>query len=144
EVVLRVDPVPPASTWLVAQGADPLTARRAVWRPSAVLWDGTSTWVHLEGHAADVAAETAQLAHVGAFSPTDGPPPLPPHRWSSRPSRLAVLDTERTGAFVACVGTGLVHAERPAPARPVAAAVAALAERVRAQFDPQGRLNPGR
>ena len=45
-----------------ADGADPVRrARRACYRPSAVLWDGTHTWVHLEGHAADVDAERSAL-----------------------------------------------------------------------------------
>ena len=74
EVVLRVRPLPGASRWL--QGAaDPFEVRRRLHRPSSILWDGASTWVLLEGHPADVDAETRSLG--ASFGEVDGPPPLP-------------------------------------------------------------------
>ncbi|MET0910575.1 MAG: FAD-binding protein, partial [Ilumatobacteraceae bacterium] len=57
EVILRTNPVPPAAVWLASGDADPFVVRDAVLRPGAVLWDGTTTWMQLEGHAADIAAE---------------------------------------------------------------------------------------
>jgi FAD/FMN-containing dehydrogenase len=51
---------------------------------------------------------------------------------------------DETGAFVAQVGVGLVHAERPQPIAPVDPVVADLHRRVKATFDPEGRMNPGR
>jgi FAD/FMN-containing dehydrogenase len=134
EAVLRVQPVPAVSRWLMG-AADPFAVRRALYRPSAILWDGEMTWVLLEGHAADVAAEAAVLG--GGFVDVSGPPPLPPHRWSLRPTELRGLQSgEAGGGFVAEVGVGTVHRHEPQPARPLDP----LHERVRAQFDPERRF----
>jgi FAD/FMN-containing dehydrogenase len=38
----------------------------------------------------------------------------------------------------------LVFGEKPQPARPLDPAVATVAHRIKHQFDPTGRLNPGR
>ena len=47
-----------------------------------MLWDGTTTWVLLEGDERDVEAQ-AGLLGLGAV---DGPPPLPTGgRWSVPP-----------------------------------------------------------
>lgn len=129
EVVLRVHPRPPVARWLMGAG-DPFEARRRLFRPSSILWDGEMTWVLLEGHPADVAAEADALGP--GFVDAAGPPPLPAHRWSLRPSELPKL----TGRFVAEVGVGTVHRKDPQPARPVHP----LHERVRAQFDPARRF----
>jgi glycolate oxidase FAD binding subunit len=48
-----------------------------------------------------------------------------------------------SGRFVAEVGVGIVHHELPAPVREVDPAVAALNRRIKQQFDPRSRLNPG-
>ena len=42
------------------------------------------------------------------------------------------------------VGVGVAHCDVPPPARPLDPAVAALHRRIKAQFDPDGRLAPGR
>ena len=88
EVILRTNPIPAASRWLVAGDVDPFVALDVVHRAAAVLWDGTTTWVLLEGHGPDVDAETAVLRDRRGRSPrSTGPPPLPPHRWSlARPT----------------------------------------------------------
>ena len=125
EVVLRVQPLPPVSQWFTG-------TPQAVHRPSCVLWDGTTTWVLLEGHPADVEAQRAGL------EPIDGPPPLPPHRRSMRPSQLRSL----TGTFTAELGVGTVHV--PDPVEPAAPDRADLHRRVKELFDPTGRMNPGR
>lgn len=129
EVVLRVQPRPAVSRWLMGAG-DPFAARRRLFRPSSILWDGEMTWVLLEGHPADVAAEAASLGP--GFVDASGPPSLPPHRWSLRPSALRGVD----GVFVAEVGVGTVHRDSPQPARPVSP----LDARVRELFDPTGRF----
>ena len=134
EVVLRCQPRPPVAQWLRSDGADPFEARRRLFRPSAVLWNGASTWVLLEGGAADVEAEAAALA--GSWTVVDGPPALPPGRRSMRPGELSSL----TGAFVAEVGIGTVHTNDDVPARPLDE----LHRKIKAAYDPAGRMNPGR
>ncbi|MEM8924474.1 MAG: FAD-binding protein [Actinomycetota bacterium] len=144
EVTLRTNPVPPVSRWLRADDVDPAEVSSAVLAPSAVLWDGTTTWVELEGHGVDVDADEATLATLGSFVPADGPPPLPPHRWSMTPADALTMTDGRGGRFVAAVGLGVVLAERPPPPRPPSEAVAGVSARLKANFDPSGRLNPGR
>ncbi|MDW3221185.1 MAG: FAD-binding protein [Acidimicrobiales bacterium] len=141
EVILRTNPIPAARQWLVASEVDPMAVADAVHAPGAVLFDGTSTWVLLEGHAPDLAAETAALGSVGSFAEADGPPTLPPHRWSLTPAAAAAFPD---GRFVASIGVGTVWADTPQPARPADTGAAAIAARMKHNFDPTGRLNPGR
>lgn len=143
EVVLRTNPVPAVSRWLRAEGADPFAAFATLYRPSAVLWDGTTTWVEIEGHAPDVDAQRGALGD-GGWEDCDGPPPLPEHRWSMRPGDLRTLDAADLGPFVASIGVGTVLASRPRPARPVQGALAELSNRMKGSFDPTGRFSPGR
>lgn len=135
EVILRTRPRPAASQWFVAGAVDPWPLFAALHRPTSVLWDGARLWALLEGHPVDVAEQAA----VHSLAPVDGPPPLPAGRTSLAPSLLAGL----TGTFVAELGIGIVHGD--APERPPQdPGVLALNRRVKAEFDPAGRLNPGR
>jgi glycolate dehydrogenase FAD-binding subunit len=145
EVVLRTRPAPATERWLAGE-ADPFALVARLHRPASVLWDGTTTWVLLDGHPADVEAEAAV---AGLPDAPEGPPELPPHRWSLRPSELPGLPGpagpgDGGGPFVAEVGVGVVHRAEPAPPRPVDAAVAGLHRRLKGTFDPTGRLGPGR
>lgn len=142
EVILRTNPVPPTSRWYSAPAIDPADVLDTLLAPSCVLWDGSTTWVEIEGHAADVDAEARALETVGPFAETNGPPELPPHRWSVPPSKAQRLPT--TGRSIAAVGLGLVFADEPAPTRPLDPPVAELHRRIKDNFDPTGRLNPGR
>lgn len=144
EVVLRTNPLPASGRWLEAQGVDPLAVRDAVLRPSAVLWDGTTTWVHLEGHRGDVDAETRVLERLAAFEAVDGPPPLPPHRWRLVPSEVVDFETRGAGEFVGSIGVGTVWAEQPQPPGRADPAGEAVSQRMKQCFDPTNRLNPGR
>lgn len=148
EVILRTNPIPPGGVWLYADGADPFAVDDALFSPAAVLWDrrddGDRTWVRLEGHAADVAAQREALTAVTRFEETSAPTDLPDHRWSLRPSELANLDPVSLGGFVASIGVGTVLAGRPQPPREPDATARAIAARIKDQFDPTGRLNPGR
>lgn len=144
EVLLRTDPVPAVSVWLVADDADPRRVTGALHLDAPVLWDRRRTWVRLAGHAPDVEHERAVLADHGTFVDADGPPALPPHRWSMRRSLLAELTEEQTGQAVLNVTVGTVHASRPQPVPPPSRALGELAAAVKRELDPHGRLNPGR
>ena len=141
DVMLRTRPIAEREQWFRLADAPPLEVHARLHTASSVLWDGASVWVLLEGYAVDVAAD---LDAVSGCSPAsvDGPPPLPPHRWSRRPGELASL--EIGGPFVAEIGVGVVHASEPDRSRPLAGGVAALHRRVAERFDPTGRFNPGR
>jgi glycolate oxidase FAD binding subunit len=146
EVVLRTRPLPATERWLAGE-ADPFALVRRLHRPASVLWDGTTTWVLLDGHPADVEAQAtlAGLAHAA------GPPDLPPHRWSLRPSELRSLAgaggdgrVPASGRFLAEVGVGVVHADVPREPPPADPPVVDLHRRIKDLFDPTGRLAPGR
>ena len=144
EFVLRTNPVPAASRWLSASGVDPTQAHGAVHRGAEVLWDGTTTWVHLEGHGPDIEAESAVLRDLAGFVEVDGPPTRPAHRWSLTPAAVLGLPASNPGATLVAVGVGLAWAATAQPPRPTPPGVDALAARLKHNFDPTGRLNPGR
>lgn len=143
EVVLRTRPVPEAATWM-AGPADPFALRAELYRPSSLLWDGTTTWALIEGTDSDVDAGCATCATHGMV-PVEGPPERPAHRASLRPSELAGLPARLDGTrFVAEIGVGIVHAAAPIATPAPSPAVRQLCERIKTLFDPTGRLAPGR
>ena len=151
ELILRTNPVPEVSRWFLADDVDPFTLNDLLLRPSVILWDGVRTWVLLEGHGVDVEAEMSRAQKVGRFAEVGGPPPLADHRWSLPAAELRVLgssviDEERAlgGPFVASIGVGLVWAETKQPTRLLDPAAVAVGRRLKHNFDPTGRLNPGR
>lgn len=144
EVILRTNPIPAVTAWVAAEAGDPFAARDAVINPSAVLWDGTTTWVELEGHAVDVDAELDRLRAVAPFAEVEGPPTLGPERWSLAPGDLRSIAQHVTGPFVASIGLGTVWADQPQPRRDLSPELRIVSERTKQQFDPTGRLNPGR
>jgi len=133
-VILRTRPLPECSLWLRGT-MSPVEVERSCYRPSSILWDGSNSHVCLEGYGADVESEAEGLAEHGMVE-VAGPPDLPPDRdrWSGDLPQGAVLD----------VATGVVHRHGSTVAPEVDPAVKVIAHRLKANFDPQGRLNPGR
>lgn len=146
EALLRTRPVPEAERWVRAAGADPRSVFEQSRTAASILWDGAAVWVLASGYGVDVEADLAALAGLGDFEPAESPD-LPPHRWSCTPAEAASFDPKRLGGdgrFVAEIGVGVVHADEPQPPRPLSPGAARLNERIKARFDPTGRLNPGR
>ena len=94
-------------------------------------------WVLLEGHPTDVAAQ----AQACSLAPCDGPPELPSgSRRVVAPSAIGSV----AGTFIVEVGVGIVHHADPLPdLGAVESSVTKLSRRIKAEFDPSGRLNPG-
>ncbi|HEX6395534.1 MAG TPA: FAD-binding protein [Acidimicrobiales bacterium] len=151
EVVLRCLPLPEVERWYVAEGADPFEVYRKLYRPLSILWDGRRTWVGLAGFEVDV-EEQARGTLGEMFSLVDGPPSLPgPGRRSLAPASLRSLPSvvADAGAWLAEVGVGVVHCDSPAGDRlrcedGPSQSVVELHRRIKENFDPAGRLNPGR
>ncbi|MXZ84377.1 MAG: FAD-binding protein [Acidimicrobiia bacterium] len=138
EVILRTWPRPAVQQWLSGP-CDPAVLRRELYWPSSILWDGQTSWVHLEGHESDVESE-AELARSLGCNPTDGPPSLPAHRVPT-----AALEAGRLfDSYLVQFGTGSAYVHEPFPLPEPDPAVVALHRRLKAEFDPRGRLNPGR
>jgi glycolate oxidase FAD binding subunit len=136
DVILRTRPLPAVSKWCSAPCTDPSVVFTRLYRPASVLWNGSSVWALLEGHALDV---EEQAEKVGLHE-CSGPPALPTgSRRSVSPTSVEVL----SGDFVAEIGVGIVHHADPwtPPAR--SERVVALAKAMKKEFDPRGRLNPG-
>jgi FAD/FMN-containing dehydrogenase len=138
EVILRTRPRARFEQWYTAPGDDPWSLVGRLYRPTSVLWDGTTTWVLLEGDRRDVEEQAASIGLRAADPPVDLPTG---GRWSVPPAELAAL--RGSGRFVAEIGVGVVHHELPPPPRAVDPAVVELNARIKARFDPTGRMNPG-
>lgn len=144
EVILRTRPLPLMSQWFTTPSSTPLDVFQALYRPTAVLWDGELVWVLLEGHPVDIAA-AAQAQHLVAV---DAPPVMPTAaRRLLAPAEAAVVTASlAAGTFLSEVGLGIVHLADasvlpPADADPEP--LLALRDRTKHLFDPTGRLNPG-
>ncbi|MFQ5558531.1 MAG: FAD-linked oxidase C-terminal domain-containing protein, partial [Acidimicrobiales bacterium] len=140
----RTQPIPGCEQWLhMGGGADPMAVRDTARTASSILWDGFDVWVHLAGHRVDVDTDRAALAQLGEPVESD-PPLLPPHRWSRRPAEALSVAPAIGGSFVAEIGVGVVHAERPDEPRLPDRRLLELQRRVKLELDPDGRLGPGR
>jgi glycolate oxidase FAD binding subunit len=144
EVLLRTVPSTPASGWWSSADADTSGLRADLYRPAALCSDGTTTWVHLRGHAADVAAQQQVLTRHGTFAEVVSGPALPQWRWSVPRSEVRRWVADRIGDGVACLMTGRLWRTIPQPPGTVDPTLLRLHHRLREQFDPTGRFNPGR
>jgi FAD/FMN-containing dehydrogenase len=136
DVILKTRPRPQHSQWFSAECQDPFPTFSRLYRPASVLWDGSRLWALLEGHPGDVAEQAAG----SSLSLCDGPPPLP-----SGSRRVVAPDAvgSLSGQFVAEVGIGVVHHAEPSADTLHESSVTKLTRRIKAEFDPSGRLNPG-
>jgi FAD/FMN-containing dehydrogenase len=139
DVILRTRPKSAFEQWFTSD-RDPWELLSGLFRPTSVLWDGATTWVLLEGDERDV----AEMAERFTLTPVASGPHLPTGgRWSMAPSELVSLRVVPPGSFVAEIGVGVVHHTRPRPERAPDPVQAALHARIKQEFDPTGRLNPG-
>ncbi len=143
EVILRTNPIPTHVRWFQSADADPFAVRCSLIAPGPMLWDGTTMTVMLYGHKPVVEADLALLGTLGSFSECEEPDAPVGHRWSLAPNDLHSISSF-AGEFVAEIGVGTVHATTPQPVRALAAPIRLIHERMKAEFDPTGRLNPGR
>ena len=137
DVIIRTRPRPQHSQWFTVETVDPFPVFAELYRPASVLWNGSRLWALLEGHPGDVDAQAAACA----LSACEGPPALPSgSRRVTSPAAVGWL----TGDFVAEVGVGVVHHADALPAGDhPESSVTKLTRRIKAEFDPRGRLNPG-
>jgi len=138
DVILRTRPGPTRERWFTSD-RDPWDLLVELYRPTSVLWNGATTWVVLDGHPTDV---DDQVRRAG-LSETGGPPLLPPHRSSMAPGALVDLRAEAPESFMAEIGVGVVHRSVAMPRVPPSSEVLELHRRIKCEFDPAGRLNPG-
>jgi hypothetical protein len=135
---LRCLPTPAVSRWLRGR-VDPFDLRDQLYRPSSILWNGTDTWVLLEGHGDDVDSESEKTS----MSECEPPPDLPAgSRSSLRPGELRGLADDPGDTFVAEIGVGVVHRHGATRANPVHNLD--LQRELKRRFDPSGRLNRSR
>ena len=146
EVLLRTVPRGEVERWVRLSGADPAAVHSNCRTAMSILWDGSDVWALMGGYGVDVEDDLARLATLGFPEPADvdGPPDLPPHRWSCTPAEAASFAEGAHGSFVAEIGVGVVHACEPQPPRDPDPGLVELNRRFKERFDPSGRLNPGR
>ncbi len=173
QVTMRTLPLPLASSWAVSD-ATPDQLRALLFRPACLAWDGHQTHVLLEGHPDDIAMEQSRAGLVPVDRPPSRPDQEHRGRASVRPGALAALarrldDTDctwmaeggrrhgarrrfdggrsRRGAGGAEAEGGWLLREAGAPnLDPFGIALPSfdVSRRIKAAFDPFGKLNPGR
>lgn len=173
QVTLRTQPRAECSQWAQTD-APPGPLRDLLFRPATLAWDGHRTFVRLEGYAEDVAAEQQRANLVATDAPPNWPTGGHRGRVSVPPGALGALarrldDVKCT--WLAEGGVGTVHVAAPTEAGLAAARAAAAAEggwllreagapglepfgrppanllllaRIKEEYDPTAKLNPGR
>jgi glycolate oxidase FAD binding subunit len=172
-VIVRSSPRPRVSHWYRTDG-DPAAVRAACLAPSLIAWGPEHTTVLLEGDPDDVAAQATAASLDATSDEPSWPTGEHRGRISVAPGQLRELGaalTDRGIAWLAEWGIGTVHVASGtetgfADARVAAAAAggwllreagapgldgfgvelpnAAVMTRIKAAFDPTGKLAPGR
>ena len=81
---------------------------------------------------------------MGNYEEVEGAPGLPRFRWSLSPSDAIKIDRSETGNFVTSIGVGIVWADRQQPQKAIDPVITKITTALKTEFDPSGRLNPGR
>ncbi len=173
QVTLRAQPRAERAAWAVGEG-DPREIHRRLFRPACVAWDGAGTRVLIEGHHADVEGELRAAALVAVDAGPAWPEGAHRGRISVRPRAVVAVGEALRSTdcrWLAEVGVGTVHVaadgvDALAAAGEIARAHGgwllreaggtgldpfggplpnlALVRRIKAAFDPEGRMAPGR
>ena len=133
-VTLRTRPKPEIGVWLT--GELPFEEiMRCCYRPASVLHDGSKTFVLVEGYEKDVEKEKASLEKIGMVV-LDRELEIPPlQRGATREDlNVGFLDLQ----------IGAVYSNDTHCNIEVSEEVERLSNRIKKNFDPTGRLNPGR
>jgi len=133
-MIIRCIPRPERSQWHVTDG-DPRALSDSIYQASSVLWDGSTTWVLLEGHRDDVDAQAQRFS----LEAVDSGPSMPDAGRESMPPATLF---ELSGSFLAEVGVGVVHRHEAVDG--ASAPPNRLHRQLKMALDPSGRLNPGR
>ena len=121
EVILRTRPRATFEQWYVT-AFDPSELFSRLYRPTSVLWDGTSVWVLLEGDRDDVVEQAAALG----LRESDPPDDLPSGgRWSRATGRCATTSRCRPTSSTRSSTAWWPRRGYSAPASPAPASVAA-------------------
>lgn len=148
DVLLRTRPVPTLSSWweIPADAEMVGVVFGSLYRPAALLWNGESLRICLEGHPVDIEAAVGRVTTLLGSSPHPSvAPDLGDYRfrWSVAPQRISEVVAGARGHCWAEIGVGTVHHTEPQLRPPVPPTVALLERRLLEAFDPSGRLNPG-
>ena len=139
EVILRTRPRGDVRA-VVRRRADPFELFPRLYRPTSVLWDGTSVWVLLEGHRDDVVAQAAALDLTATpIRPTSCRPAV---GGRCRPRDLRELRRQPAASSPRSASASCTTSRRHR-ARTSIRPIVELHRRIKHQFDPTGRLNPG-
>lgn len=133
-VTLRTRPKPEMGVWLKGELLLEEILRYC-YRPASVLHDGHNTFVLIEGYEKDLQKESASLEKLG-MSVMEIDPIIPPLVKGALQENLSdgFLDLQ----------TGAVYSNTPQEKIEISEGVKLLSDRIKNNFDPTGRLNPGR
>ncbi len=111
EVLLRTLPVGEVQRWMRLDGADPSAVLSSCRTALSILWDGAAVWTLLDGYTADVDDDLIRLGAIASAAPVDvdGPPELPPHRWSCTPAEAASVGSAGSASAGGAPGLSKQH-----------------------------------